>query len=43
LDGDGVVQEAIEVRGSDDGIAEDLSQSEKPRFEVRIIAVSSGR
>jgi hypothetical protein len=34
LDGDGVVQEAIEERASD----EDLSQSEKPRFEVRIIA-----
>jgi hypothetical protein len=33
LDDDGVVQQAIEQRGGDDGLAEDSPHSEKPRFE----------
>jgi hypothetical protein len=39
FDDDGVM-EATEKRGSDDGIAEDLSHSAKPRFQVTIIAPS---
>ena len=38
LDDDSVVQEPVEQRGGDDGIAEDLAHSAKPRLEVRIIA-----
>ena len=43
LDDDGVVKQSVEERGCDDGIAEDVAHSPKPRFEVRIIAPFSYR
>ncbi len=38
LDDDGVVKKPIQEGGCDDGIAEDLAHSAKPRFEVKIMA-----
>ena len=41
LDDDGVVEKAVEQRGGDDRVAEDLAHSAKPRFDVRIMAPRS--
>jgi hypothetical protein len=46
MDDDGVVKPPVEERGGNDGMAEELTHSAKPRFEVRLGSwrrVRSGR
>lgn len=38
LNDDSVMEQPVEQRGGDDGIAEHVAHSAKPRFEVKIMA-----